>query len=90
MSRLAIDPQHARYQSKGAVITLQQLLIQRHAARTLEYLMHSRSIAGISGLHLSKIRGRGIDFEEFSVWVHANPHKPATTISTALLPVGRE
>ena len=65
MSRLAIDPQHARYQSKGAVITLQQLLIQRHAARTLEYLMHSRSIAGISGLHLSKMRGRGIDFEEF-------------------------
>ena len=65
MSRLAIDPQHARYQSKGPVITLQQLLIQRHAARTLEYLMHSRSIAGISGLHLSKMRGRGIDFEEF-------------------------
>ncbi|HCL72405.1 MAG TPA: DUF58 domain-containing protein [Gammaproteobacteria bacterium] len=65
MSRLAIDPQHARLQSKGAVITLQQLLIQRHAARTLEYLMHSRSIAGISGLHLSKMRGRGIDFEEF-------------------------
>jgi uncharacterized protein (DUF58 family) len=26
---------------------------------------HARSIAGISGLHLSKIRGRGIDFEEF-------------------------
>ena len=65
MSRLAIDPQQARYQSQGAVITLQQLLIQRDAARTLEYLMHSRSIAGISGLHLSKMRGRGIDFEEF-------------------------
>ncbi|MFZ8977153.1 MAG: DUF58 domain-containing protein, partial [Pseudohongiellaceae bacterium] len=64
-ARPAIDPQHARYQSKGAVVTLQQLLIQRYAARTLEYLAHSRSIAGISGLHLSKMRGRGIDFEEF-------------------------
>ena len=28
-------------------------------------MSHARSIAGISGLHLSKIRGRGIDFEEF-------------------------
>jgi len=60
-----IDPHHARYQSKGAVITLQQLLVQRYAAKNLEYLAHSRSIAGISGLHLSKMRGRGIDFEEF-------------------------
>lgn len=62
---IQIDPQHERYQSKGALITLQQLLIQRHAAKTLEYLAHTRSIAGISGLHLSKMRGRGIDFEEF-------------------------
>jgi len=62
---IQIDPQHERYQSKGALITLQQLLIQRYAAKTLEYLAHSRSIAGISGLHLSKMRGRGIDFEEF-------------------------
>ena len=64
-ARLAIDPQYARYQSTGAVVSLQQLLIQRYAARTLEYLAHNRSIAGISGLHLSKMRGRGIDFEEF-------------------------
>lgn len=62
---IQIDPQHERYQSKGALITLQQLLVQRYAAKTLEYLAHSRSIAGISGLHLSKMRGRGIDFEEF-------------------------
>lgn len=60
-----IDPNHARYQSKGASISLQQLLVQRYAAKTLEYLSHTRSIAGISGLHLSKMRGRGIDFEEF-------------------------
>lgn len=62
---IQIDPQHERYQSKGALITLQQLLVQRHAAKTLEYLAHTRSIAGISGLHLSRMRGRGIDFEEF-------------------------
>ncbi|MDP5002828.1 MAG: DUF58 domain-containing protein, partial [OM182 bacterium] len=38
---------------------------QRQAAKALAYVSHARSIAGISGLHLSKIRGRGIDFEEF-------------------------
>ncbi|MDF1766095.1 MAG: DUF58 domain-containing protein [Gammaproteobacteria bacterium] len=60
-----LDPQHERYQSRGALISLAQLLIQRQAAKTLAYLSQARSIAGISGLHLSKIRGRGIDFEEF-------------------------
>lgn len=64
-AKLQIDPLHARYQSTGAVITLPELLVQRHAAKTLEYLVHNRSIAGISGLHLSKMRGRGVDFEEF-------------------------
>ncbi|MEQ8408641.1 MAG: DUF58 domain-containing protein [Gammaproteobacteria bacterium] len=64
-TRLQIDPQHARYQARGAAISLQQLIVQRYAARTLEYLAQHRSIAGISGLHLSKMRGRGIDFEEF-------------------------
>ena len=63
--KLQIDPLQTRYQSRGAVVTLQQLLIQRYAAKTLEYIAHNRSIAGISGLHLSKMRGRGIDFEEF-------------------------
>jgi len=74
MSRLAIDPHHARYQSTGAAITLQQLLVQRYAAKTLEYLAHSRSIAGISGLHLSRMRGLGIDFEEF------RPYQPGDDI----------
>jgi uncharacterized protein (DUF58 family) len=60
-----ILPHQALYQTKGAVITLQDLLLQRYAARTIEYAAHKRSVAGISGLHLSKIRGRGIDFEEF-------------------------
>ncbi|MFK7864055.1 MAG: DUF58 domain-containing protein [Pseudohongiellaceae bacterium] len=66
MSELAtIKLAQPRYQAEGAVISLQQLLIQRYAAKTLDYLIHSRSIAGISGLHLSKMRGRGLDFEEF-------------------------
>ena len=69
-----LDPQHARYQSSGAVITLHQMLIQRYAAKTLEYVAHNRSIAGISGLHLSKMRGRGIDFEEF------RPYQPGDDI----------
>ena len=60
-----ILPHQALYQTKGAVIGLQDLLLQRYAARTLEYVSHKRSVAGISGLHMSKIRGRGIDFEEF-------------------------
>lgn len=60
-----IDTHQALYQSKGAVISLQQLLIQRHAAKVVDYVPYNRSIAGISGLHTSKIRGRGIDFEEF-------------------------
>ena len=58
-------PHQALYQATGAVISLQDLLLQRYAARTLEYASHKRSVAGISGQHLSKIRGRGIDFEEF-------------------------
>ena len=62
---MQLDPYQSRYQCTGAVVELEQLLLQRHAAKSLEYVAHSRSIAGISGLHLSKMRGRGIDFEEF-------------------------
>ena len=60
-ARLAIDPQYARYQSTGAVVSLQQLLIQRYAARTLEYLAHNRS----SPASPACIFVQGIDFEEF-------------------------
>ena len=70
----SLDELQSRYQVKGAVVSLQELLIQRYAAKTLEYLAHSRSIAGISGLHLSKMRGRGIDFEEF------RPYQPGDDI----------
>ena len=72
--KLQIDPHYARYQSTGAVISLQEMLIQRHAAKNLDYLAHSRSIAGISGIHLSKMRGRGLDFEEF------RPYQPGDDI----------
>ncbi|MBL4821692.1 MAG: DUF58 domain-containing protein [Gammaproteobacteria bacterium] len=60
-----LDPFQSHFQCEGAVVDLEQLLIQRYAAKTLEYLVQTRSIAGVSGLHLSKMRGRGIDFEEF-------------------------
>lgn len=65
VAKSKLDPQHERYRSRGALITLPQMLIQRQAAKALAYVSHALSIAGISGLHLSKIRGRGIDFEEF-------------------------
>jgi uncharacterized protein (DUF58 family) len=65
VAKSKLDPQHERYRSRGALITLPHILIQRQAAKALAYVSHARSIAGISGLHLSKIRGRGIDFEEF-------------------------
>lgn len=58
-------PEQALFQTRGAVVSLQDLLMQRYAARRLDYAAHRRSVAGISGLHQSKIRGRGIDFEEF-------------------------
>ncbi len=66
----------ARYQARGAVVDLQTLLMQRYAAKLIEYAMHKRSVAGISGLHLSKMRGRGIDFEEF------RPYQPGDDIRT--------
>ncbi|MAO38765.1 DUF58 domain-containing protein [Pseudohongiella sp. SYSU M77423] len=69
-------PHQELYQAHGAVITLQDLLLQRYAARTIEYASHKRSVAGISGLHMSKMRGRGIDFEEF------RPYQPGDDIRT--------
>ncbi|MEX0619592.1 MAG: DUF58 domain-containing protein [Pseudohongiellaceae bacterium] len=69
-----IGPQFARYRCQGPAVTLQQLLMQRYAAKILEYALNTRSVAGISGLHLSKMRGRGIDFEEF------RPYQPGDDI----------
>ena len=69
-----LESKQLRFAAEGAVISLQQLLLQRYAAKTLEYFLQSRSIAGISGLHLSKMRGRGLDFEEF------RPYQPGDDI----------
>ena len=63
-----------RYRCSGAAISLEQLLIQRYAAKTMDYVTQKRSIAGISGIHMSKMRGRGIDFEEF------RPYQPGDDI----------
>lgn len=60
----SLESLQSRFQCRGAVVSLEELLIQRFAARTMDYLTQKRSIAGISGMHLSKMRGRGIDFEE--------------------------
>ncbi len=53
-----------QYQAKGAFISLDQLLHQRHAARTLALDFHSRNRLGMAGSHISKTKGRGVDFEE--------------------------
>lgn len=68
------DETQGLYQCRGGVVTLEQLLLQRFAARTLDYATQKKSIAGISGLHMSKMRGRGIDFEEF------RPYQPGDDI----------
>jgi uncharacterized protein (DUF58 family) len=53
-----------KYRCRGAFLSLQQLLDQRHVARNLEMDYHSRTRLGMSGTHISKIKGRGVDFEE--------------------------
>ena len=53
-----------QYRSRGALVELQQLLDQRHSAKSLELHYQSRSRLGMSGSHLSNTKGRGVDFEE--------------------------
>lgn len=65
MARLRqLNPEQERYRCRGAFVTLQQLLDQRHVARHLQLDYHSRTRLGMSGTHISKIKGRGVDFEE--------------------------
>lgn len=59
---------HRQFQAKGAFVTLEQLLEQRFAAKSLELDYQSRSRLGMAGVHISKIKGRGVDFEEFRVY----------------------
>lgn len=62
--RRSLDAEQDRYRCRGAFVSLQQLLDQRHVARNLELDYHSRTRLGQSGTHISKIKGRGVDFEE--------------------------
>ncbi len=57
-----------QYRSRGAFVTLEQLFDQRHVAKTLELDYQSRSRLGMSGSHISKHKGRGVDFEEFRAY----------------------
>jgi uncharacterized protein (DUF58 family) len=60
----ALNLEQDKYRCRGAFVNLQQLLDQRHVARNLELDYHSRTRLGMSGTHISKIKGRGVDFEE--------------------------
>lgn len=57
-----------QYRCRGAFINLQQLLDQRHVAKNLELDYFSRTRIGMSGMHISRIKGRGVDFEEFRAY----------------------
>lgn len=59
-----LNIQHDQFRCRGAMLDLQQLLDQRHVARALELSHQSRSRLGMSGSHISKAKGRGVDFEE--------------------------
>lgn len=63
-----LNIEQEQYRCRGAFINLQQLLDQRHVAKNLELDYSSRTRLGMSGTHISKVRGRGVDFEEFRVY----------------------
>lgn len=58
------SPEQDRYRCRGAFIDLRQLLDQRHVARHLELDYNARTRLGMTGTHISRIKGRGVDFEE--------------------------
>jgi uncharacterized protein (DUF58 family) len=59
-----LNIQQEQFRCRGAMLSLQQLLDQRHIAKALELYLQSRSRLGMSGSHISKSKGRGVDFEE--------------------------
>ena len=63
-----LNIEQEQYRCRGAFINLQQLLDQRHVANCLELDYNSRTRIGMSGTHISKVKGRGVDFEEFRVY----------------------
>jgi len=69
MSRLGqLNLEQDRYRCRGAFVSLQQLLEQRHVARNLELDYSTKTRLGMAGTHISKIKGRGVDFEEYRAY----------------------
>lgn len=66
--RRQLNIEQDQYRCRGAFINLQQLLDQRHVAKNLELDYSSRTRLGMAGTHISKIKGRGVDFEEFRAY----------------------
>lgn len=62
--RPQLNLEQDQYRCRGAFVDLRQLLEQRHVARHLELQHSARTRLGMTGTHLSKIKGRGVDFEE--------------------------
>ena len=58
------NPEQDRYRCRGAFVDLRQLLDQRHVARHLELDYNARTRLGMTGTHISRVKGRGVDFEE--------------------------
>ncbi len=63
-----LNIEQEQYRCRGAFINLKQMLDQRHVAKNLELDYHSRTRIGMAGTHISKIKGRGVDFEEFRAY----------------------
>lgn len=63
-----LNIEQEQYRCRGAFVSLQQLLDQRHVAKNLELDYSSRTRLGMAGTHISKIKGRGVDFEEFRAY----------------------
>lgn len=62
--RPQLNPEQDQYRCRGAFVDLRQLLDQRHAARHLELDYNTRTRLGMTGTHISRVKGRGVDFEE--------------------------
>jgi uncharacterized protein (DUF58 family) len=74
--RPQLNLEQDQYRCRGAFVTLRQLLEQRHVARHLELDYSSRTRLGMTGTHISRVKGRGVDFEEH------RPYQPGDDIRT--------
>jgi uncharacterized protein (DUF58 family) len=74
--RPQLNLEQDQYRCRGAYLSLRQLLDQRHVARHLEMDYSARTRLGMTGTHISRIKGRGVDFEEH------RPYQPGDDIRT--------